>query len=60
MRHVLVHEITTGIGVFEIEAEVQALVGVVGELRVDMVFAAGLVAAVVVEDGGVRREGVHE
>ena len=60
MRHVLVLEVASGVGVFEVEAEIQALVDIDGELRVDMVLTAGLVAAVVVEDRRVGREGVHK
>ena len=60
MRLVLVLEIAPGVSIFEVEAEVQALVDVDGELSVDMVLAAGLVAAVVVLYGGIGRERVHE
>ena len=60
VRHVLVHKVTARIGVFEVEAEVQAFVRIHGELRVDMVLTAGLVAAVVVEDRRIGREGVHK
>ena len=60
MRHVLVLEVASGVGVFEVEAEIQALVDIDGEVRVDMVLTAGLVVAVVVEDRRIGRERVHE
>ena len=60
MRLVLVLEIAARIGIFKVETDVEALVHVEGELRIDMVLAAGLVATLVVEDCGVGGEGVHE
>ena len=60
VRLVLILEVAPVVGIFEVEAEVEPFVDVDGEQRVDMILAAGLVTTVVVEDGGIGREGVDE
>ena len=60
MGEALVTEIATRIGIVEVETHVQTLTGIHGKLGIDMVLTIDLVAAVVVEDTGIGRQGVHE
>ena len=60
MGDTLIAEIATGIGIVEIETHIQTLTGIHGKLSIDTVLTIDLVAAVVVEDTGIGRQGVHE
>ena len=60
MGDTLIAEIAARISVVEIETEVQTLAGIHGKFGIDTVLTVGLVAAVVVEDTGIGRQGVHE
>ena len=56
----LITEIAASIGIFEIETEVQSFTGVHSKLSINMVLTIGLVTAVVVENTGIWRQGVHK
>ena len=56
----LIAEIASGVSIVEVEADVYAFAGIHGKDRIDMIFAVGLVAAVVVEHPGIGRECVHK
>ena len=56
----LIAIVASGIRVVEVEAYVEALVGIDGKLGIDVILAVGLITTVVVEDVGIGREGVHE
>ena len=60
MGEVLAAEIPACIGIVEVEADVQPLAGIHGKFGIDTVLTVDLVAAVVVEDTGIGRQGVHE
>ena len=60
MGEVLAAEIPACIGIVEVEADVQPLAGIHSKLGIDTVLTIDLVAAVVVEDTGIGRQGVHE
>ena len=60
MGDTLIAEIAARISVVEIETEVQTLAGIHSKLGIDTVLTIDLVAAVVVEDTGIGRQGVHE
>ena len=57
---VLVAEVASGVGIVEVEAYVQTLARIDRELRVDMIFTVGLVAAVIVGDIRIGRQRVHK
>ena len=56
----LIAIVASGIRVVEVEAYVEALVGIDGKLGIDVILAVGLITTVVVENVGIGREGVHE
>ncbi len=56
----LIAIVASGIGVVEVEAYVETLVGIDGKLGIDVILAVGLITTVVVEYIGIGREGVHK
>lgn len=60
MRDTLIVEVSSGIGIVEIETNINLLTGIYRELCIDMILAIGLVSTVVVEYIRVGRQGVHE
>jgi hypothetical protein len=60
MRYTLILEIATGVILIYFEAEPEPFVGIHGKFGIESVFAALLVATVVVTDASIGRERVHE
>ena len=60
VRDVLIAEITTSVGIIQIETHVETLAGIHGKLGVDMILTIYLVATIVIEYAGIGRQRIHK